>query len=82
MDIYPTGKRIHFQVFIDNSLVLFVASGFETGSNILFIKNIFNVRKVSAAQVYEIFKRISDEEIEMLGMDCKYARPEWMIITG
>ena len=31
--------------------------------------------------ILEIFKRISDEEIEMLGMSCKYARPEWMILT-
>ena len=37
--------------------------------------------EVSAEKVLEIFKRISDEEIEMLGMDCRYARPEWMIIT-
>ena len=28
-----------------------------------------------------VSKGISDEEIEMLGMDCKYARPEWLIIT-
>ena len=37
--------------------------------------------EVSAERVLEIFKRMSDEEIEMLGMDCRYARPEWMIIT-
>ena len=38
-------------------------------------------KNFSAEMIYEIFKRISDEEIEMLGMSCKYARPEWMIIT-
>ena len=37
--------------------------------------------EVSAEKVLEIFKRISDEEIEMLGMDCRYARPEWMVLT-
>ncbi|CAG5111359.1 Oidioi.mRNA.OKI2018_I69.chr2.g5675.t1.cds [Oikopleura dioica] len=36
---------------------------------------------VTAERVLEVFKNISDEEIEMLGMDCKYARPEWMIIS-
>uniref|UniRef100_A0A671PGW1 DNA-directed RNA polymerase subunit n=1 Tax=Sinocyclocheilus anshuiensis TaxID=1608454 RepID=A0A671PGW1_9TELE len=32
-------------------------------------------------RVHEIFKRISDEEDMILGMDPKYARPEWMIVT-
>lgn len=31
--------------------------------------------------MHEIFKRISDEEDLILGMDPKYARPEWMIVT-
>uniref|UniRef100_H3AVP5 DNA-directed RNA polymerase subunit n=1 Tax=Latimeria chalumnae TaxID=7897 RepID=H3AVP5_LATCH len=32
-------------------------------------------------RVHEIFKRISDEECIILGMDPKFARPEWMIVT-
>uniref|UniRef100_F6SUC2 DNA-directed RNA polymerase subunit n=1 Tax=Ciona intestinalis TaxID=7719 RepID=F6SUC2_CIOIN len=36
---------------------------------------------VSAERVHEIFKRISDEESEILGMDPRFARPEWMINT-
>lgn len=36
---------------------------------------------VTAERVYEIFKRISDEESEILGMDPRHARPEWMVIT-
>ncbi|KAG7265939.1 hypothetical protein CRUP_036132 [Coryphaenoides rupestris] len=32
-------------------------------------------------RVHEIFKRISDEEDVILGMDPKFARPEWMIVT-
>ena len=32
-------------------------------------------------RVHEIFKRISDEEDIILGMDPKFARPEWMIVT-
>lgn len=31
--------------------------------------------------MHEIFKRISDEEDVILGMDPKFARPEWMIVT-
>lgn len=31
--------------------------------------------------MHEIFKRISDEECEIIGMNPKFARPDWMIIT-
>lgn len=31
--------------------------------------------------MHEIFKRISDEECFVLGMEPRYARPEWMIVT-
>ena len=36
---------------------------------------------LSADRVLEIFKRISDEESMMLGMDPRYARPDWMVLT-
>lgn len=36
---------------------------------------------LSPERVHEIFKRISDEEDMILGMDPKYSRPEWMIVT-
>ena len=36
---------------------------------------------LSAERVLNIFKRISDEECAILGMDAKYARPDWMILT-
>ncbi|TNM93829.1 hypothetical protein fugu_002005 [Takifugu bimaculatus] len=36
---------------------------------------------LSPERVHEIFKRISDEEDIILGMDSKFARPEWMIVT-
>ncbi|EFX79689.1 hypothetical protein DAPPUDRAFT_244676 [Daphnia pulex] len=36
---------------------------------------------LTAGRVWEIFKHISDEDCLILGMDPKYARPEWMIIT-
>ncbi|XP_046374548.1 DNA-directed RNA polymerase II subunit RPB1-like [Haliotis rufescens] len=36
---------------------------------------------LSAERVLEIFKRISDEECMILGMDPRYARPDWMILT-
>lgn len=31
--------------------------------------------------MYEIFKHITDEEVVILGMDPKFARPDWMILT-
>ena len=37
--------------------------------------------EMTAEKVLEIFKGISDDEIDMLGMDAEYARPAWMIIT-
>ena len=36
---------------------------------------------LTAERVYEIFKRISDEDSEVLGMDPRFARPDWMIVT-
>ena len=36
---------------------------------------------VSAELVLEIFKRISDEESRILGMDPRFSRPDWMILT-
>lgn len=38
-------------------------------------------QQLGADRVWEIFKRISDEECYILGMDPTYARPDWMIIT-
>ena len=32
-------------------------------------------------RVLEIFKNISDEDCYVLGMDPKFARPDWMIVT-
>ena len=32
-------------------------------------------------RVHTIFRRISDEECYILGMDPKYARPDWMLPT-
>ncbi|XP_030760113.1 DNA-directed RNA polymerase II subunit RPB1-like [Sitophilus oryzae] len=36
---------------------------------------------LTAERVWEIFKHITDEECFVLGMDPKYARPDWMIAT-
>lgn len=36
---------------------------------------------VTAERVWEILKHITDEECYVLGMDPKFARPDWMIIT-
>merc|ERR1719312_2344840 len=37
---------------------------------------------LSAERVYEIFKHITDEECYILGMDPKFARPDWMLVTA
>ena len=36
---------------------------------------------LSAERVHEVFKRISDEDCHILGMDPRFARPDWMIVT-
>ena len=36
---------------------------------------------LTAEQVHEIFKRISDDECDILGMDAKFCRPDWLIVT-
>ena len=36
---------------------------------------------LTAERVYEIFKQISDEECIVLGLDPRFARPDWMIVT-
>ncbi|XP_071838270.1 DNA-directed RNA polymerase II subunit RPB1-like isoform X1 [Apostichopus japonicus] len=37
--------------------------------------------EVTAERIHEIFKRITDEECHAMGMDPKFARPDWMIGT-
>ena len=36
---------------------------------------------LTAERVHEIFKRISDEECTIVGMDPQYCRPDWMVLT-
>ena len=36
---------------------------------------------LTAERVYEIFKHISEEECFCLGMDERYAKPDWMVLT-
>jgi len=36
---------------------------------------------LTAERVLEVFKNISDEDCAILGMDPKFARPDWMIVT-
>ena len=36
---------------------------------------------LTAERVLEVFRNISDEDCVILGMDPKFARPDWMIVT-
>eukprot|EP00911_Craspedida_sp_UC1_P001705 UC1_evm1s1294 len=38
-------------------------------------------QQLRAATVYELFKQISDEDCRALGLDPKFSRPEWLVIT-
>jgi len=69
------------------------ASNIKEKNNIIkiigeFTQNAFKDNKVLNQQVftplvcYQIFKRIKDEDVDMMGFSSKYSRPEWMIITS
>eukprot|EP01038_Epipyxis_sp_PR26KG_P008142 gene8142-11021_t len=38
-------------------------------------------QKLSAQKVFDVFKRISDEDVTRLGLDPQWARPEWMLVS-
>jgi DNA-directed RNA polymerase II subunit RPB1 len=38
-------------------------------------------RQVTAAEVFGVFRKISGEDLELLGLSETYARPDWMILT-
>ncbi len=43
---------------------------------------IYHVQELSAARAYEILKRISDEDCEVMGFTVKFVRPDWMILSA
>jgi len=38
-------------------------------------------QELSASKVYEIFRRITDDDVIKIGLDPKWSRPEWMLVT-
>ena len=38
-------------------------------------------QELSAQKVFEVFRRISDEDVYKIGFDPKWARPEWMLVS-
>ncbi|RYH23447.1 hypothetical protein EON65_17735 [archaeon] len=38
-------------------------------------------QELSAQKVYEVFKKITDEDVRLLGFNPQYARPDWMLVT-
>ncbi|GAB4819036.1 hypothetical protein N2152v2_006082 [Parachlorella kessleri] len=43
--------------------------------------NMERKQEITPEKALEILKRISDEECEVLGLDPRYSRPDWMILT-
>jgi len=41
-----------------------------------------NVQNFTPLVIYQIFKKIKDEDVDFIGMSSKYSRPEWMIIVS
>lgn len=38
-------------------------------------------QELSAQKVYEVFKKITDDDVQLLGFNPQYARPDWMLVT-
>ncbi|KAH6917740.1 RNA polymerase II largest subunit, partial [Coprinopsis sp. MPI-PUGE-AT-0042] len=38
-------------------------------------------RLITPSEIYTVFKKISDQDLHLLGLSDEYARPEWMILT-
>ena len=38
-------------------------------------------RELYAEEALEILKRISDDDCEKLGLDPRFCRPDWMVLT-
>ncbi|PPQ63539.1 hypothetical protein CVT24_004769 [Panaeolus cyanescens] len=38
-------------------------------------------RLLTPAEVYNVFKKMSDHDLRLIGLSQEYARPEWMILT-
>ena len=41
-----------------------------------------NLQNFTPLVIYQIFKKIKDEDIDFIGLSSIYSRPEWMIITS
>ena len=41
-----------------------------------------NLQNFTPLVIYQIFKKIKDEDVDFLGLSSKYSRPEWMIINS
>ena len=41
-----------------------------------------NLQNFTPLVVYQIFKKIKNEDVDFLGLSSKYSRPEWMIINS
>jgi DNA-directed RNA polymerase II subunit RPB1 len=44
-------------------------------------ESVEKIQHLTAERVHGIFRRISDEDCRVLGLDPKWSRPDWMIIT-
>ncbi|KAF6751321.1 RNA polymerase II large subunit [Ephemerocybe angulata] len=38
-------------------------------------------RMINPSEIYNVFKKITDQDLHLLGLSEEYARPEWMILT-
>lgn len=58
-------------------------SGLELTAQWKYVNEETQEKKInlSAERVHEIFKNITDEECSILGMNPRYTRPDWMILT-
>ena len=75
----PIFKRENLKIIIDNS-----QANEEEDENQEEDKEAKeeSIRYISPEEVIHIFSQISDPDLQLLGFDPKYSRPEWMIIQN
>ena len=71
-------KRLSIDKIQDKDLIVKIMAIFD--KNTFKNPNILTEHNITPEMCYRIFKKITDVDINFLGLSSKYSRPEWMII--
>ena len=71
-------QRLSIDKIQDKDLIVKINAVFD--KNTFKNPNILNEHNITPEMCYRIFKKITDEDVDFLGLSSKHSRPEWMII--